>query len=272
MYLQILLQSFNRFLKFFILCLQKLYAKGGALILLKNLIIFGKLPIKGLVKTRLININLTEEEITELYECFLIDTLNLALETESDKIIWAIYPNNLSRAQKILKKIDSINRKKIIIKNQVGSDVGERFNNIFQSFEALEPQNVLIIGTDSPQLQPNLINEAFGLLESKISIVLGPSKKGGFYLLGYSNSIHIDSRDFFKQDFEALNYLKFAEANQIPLYILEEISDVDILSDLVSLYCTLKLLEYAKNFKNIYFPINTYNFLKKLNIEELKIS
>ncbi|MHA1378588.1 MAG: DUF2064 domain-containing protein [Candidatus Helarchaeota archaeon] len=146
----------------------------------RNLIIFEKLPIKGLVKTRLIGKELTDNIVTDLYECFLIDSLQLALETQYDGLYWAIYPNDLELANKVMKKVDSKEIDKISVMPQEGSNFGERFYNTLQSFEKYKTQNLVIIETDIPQLQPSTINKAFNILESGKGIILGPSQKGDF--------------------------------------------------------------------------------------------
>ncbi len=234
----------------------------------RTLIVFGKLPVKGLVKTRLIGEYLTENDVTTLYEAFLSDTLSMALKSNCDNIFWFYYPDNPDAAQDFLEQRGFAKQKKIEIKKQLGSDFGERFTAVLHSFIASSPQNLVIIGTDLPQLQPNAINRAFGLLETAPSLVLGPSRVGGFYLLGLPNSIEIESRTFFDTKLEVLNYLEYAKSKKLPLYLLDEMSDVDIFSDLISLYCHLQLLRYASRFENYFFPINTYNQLLKLDLRK----
>ncbi|MHA1298466.1 MAG: TIGR04282 family arsenosugar biosynthesis glycosyltransferase [Candidatus Helarchaeota archaeon] len=234
-----------------------------------TLIVFGKLPIRGLVKTRLVSEFLTEELVVELYECFLIDTLKLALKTNFNHLYWAIYPENIELAQKILSKIELPGKEKIILKIQQGSSFGERFYNISKDFQKAKKQNLVIIGTDIPHMQPSIINEAFRILRSEYCLVLGPNPKGGFYLLGHPNSLVIDSRDFFNEDYDILKYLNFAKENKILLFLLEEKLDIDFPTDLKSLFCILNILDYSKNFNNsIFFPKNTYNFLKTLKIKD----
>ncbi|MHA2247756.1 MAG: DUF2064 domain-containing protein, partial [Candidatus Hodarchaeales archaeon] len=71
---------------------------------------------------------------------------------------------------------------------QKGINVAERFSNIISfAFNELKLNSTIIIGSDTPHLQPNLIMRSFGLLQKNIkAAVLGPSQNGGFYLLGHS--------------------------------------------------------------------------------------
>lgn len=234
----------------------------------RTLIVFGKLPVKGLVKTRLVGENLTEDDIITLYEAFLADTLSMTLKTDCDNIFWFYFPDNPNSAQEFLEQRGFAKLERIRTRSQIGCDFGARFTAALRSFADSSPQDLVIIGTDLPQLQPKVINKAFKLLSKDRCIVLGPSRVGGFYLLGLPNSIEIDAHTFFNTSSEVLNFLEFAKSNNLPLYLLNEMSDVDFFSDLFSLYCNLQLLSYARRFENFFFPINTYNQLSKLNLRK----
>ena len=68
---------------------------------------------------------------------------------------------------------------------QVGSDLGERLTTAFAAAFAADATSVVVIGTDSPDLPIDYIEQAFHLLESCASdAVIGPSIDGGYYLLG----------------------------------------------------------------------------------------
>lgn len=236
--------------------------------LLRTLIVFGKLPVKGLVKTRLIGEYLTEDDVTNLYKAFLSDTMSIALKSNCNNIFWFYHPDDPYFAQEFLEQQGFAEQNRIKIEKQVGFNFGERFTAALHRFIELSPQNLVIIGTDLPQLQPTVINKAFELLSKGPSLVLGPSRVGGFYMLGLPNSIEIDAHTFFDTNLEILNYLEYAKSNHFPLYLLNEMSDVDIFSDLISLYCNLQLMRYASRFENYFFPINTYNQLIKLNLRK----
>lgn len=48
---------------------------------------------------------------------------------------------------------------------------------------------VVLIGTDSPTLDPSIIQDAFAALAGGADCVLGPSHDGGYYLIGCSSSL-----------------------------------------------------------------------------------
>ncbi len=69
---------------------------------------------------------------------------------------------------------------------QVDGDLGYRMKRFFQwVFHNDAQAKVVLIGADCPQLTPELIDQAFEMLENQ-STVLGPSLDGGYYLLGLS--------------------------------------------------------------------------------------
>jgi glycosyltransferase A (GT-A) superfamily protein (DUF2064 family) len=53
----------------------------------------------------------------------------------------------------------------------------------FQTAFARGYQQVVLIGSDLPQLPRSVINEAFAALE-QVPLVLGPTEDGGYYLIG----------------------------------------------------------------------------------------
>jgi uncharacterized protein len=66
---------------------------------------------------------------------------------------------------------------------QQGADQGERMTAAFTYAFAQGKDRVIIIGTDCMELETYSIKEAFAVLESN-DVVLGPSKNGGYYLIG----------------------------------------------------------------------------------------
>lgn len=60
--------------------------------------------------------------------------------------------------------------------------LGERQHHIYQTLRTKYDQ-VLLIGTDTPQLSPPLLQEAIAALEQH-DFVIGPARDGGYYLFG----------------------------------------------------------------------------------------
>ncbi|TQO38918.1 hypothetical protein GQ41_3584 [Arenibacter algicola] len=79
-------------------------------------------------------------------------------------------------------------------KEQKGSSFGERFVNAIGSIFAMGFDNVITIGNDTPQLKVSDLARTSELIDAR-KFVLGPSKDGGFYLMGLHKS-HFDTKAF----------------------------------------------------------------------------
>lgn len=67
---------------------------------------------------------------------------------------------------------------------QRGRNLGERMRNAFEEIFRQGFTEIAIIGSDSPDLPPEHIFEAFALLEYEhTDLVFGPAEDGGYYLL-----------------------------------------------------------------------------------------
>ena len=75
---------------------------------------------------------------------------------------------------------------------QHGRDLGERMSHFFEwafgvaDLKSAERTKVVLIGSDTPQLAPLRIEQAFTALDDS-QIVLGPSSDGGYYLIGMAD-------------------------------------------------------------------------------------
>jgi rSAM/selenodomain-associated transferase 1 len=66
---------------------------------------------------------------------------------------------------------------------QAEGDLGERLAAAFEEAFADGHARVLVIGSDLPGLSPEVLGEAFALLERERAVI-GPALDGGYYLLG----------------------------------------------------------------------------------------
>ncbi|NQU94655.1 MAG: glycosyltransferase [Candidatus Omnitrophica bacterium] len=143
---------------------------------MKNLVIFAKEPKKHDIKTRLSSF-LSDTDRVDLYKAFLKDTVNLAKSVKCDRRIMAY--DSRSKNPGSLKKIAP----RFKFYRQKGKDLGRRMHNAFRNASKDEDSKTLIIGSDAPNLPSDLVKKAFRKLE-KNDLVLGPSRDGGYYLIG----------------------------------------------------------------------------------------
>ena len=69
---------------------------------------------------------------------------------------------------------------------QQGNDLGERMMNAFKTGFENAFNEIIVIGSDCPEITTEIIDDAFDQL-SKNDFVIGPAKDGGYYLLGMKN-------------------------------------------------------------------------------------
>jgi rSAM/selenodomain-associated transferase 1 len=115
---------------------------------------------------------------------------------------------------------------------QPEGDLGDRMATAFR--EAFEQGygSVVIIGTDCPGIDMEVLAEGFGLLEQQ-ELVLGPAQDGGYYLIGLQRlvpelfrSISWSTAEVLKQTEALANSLDLTRA------YLPELADVDLPKDL----------------------------------------
>lgn len=191
------------------------------------LIIFAKYPAKGKVKTRLGAV-IGDEAGLDFYK---YSAGNIFQTGESVR-------NNYADVFIFFAGCENENVMKVWVKHnfyfnkQNGIDLGERMKNAFEALFKKNYRQVVIIGTDSPTISPDMILTAFQKLESN-DIVLGPTFDGGYYLLGM--------KKFFPPVFENINWssvevfsqtLQRTQSLKLSTHILEKIIDVDTVSDL----------------------------------------
>ncbi len=141
-------------------------------------IIFAKEPVPGQVKTRLTP-PLSPEMACRLYRCFLEDIIEETVRLQGMEIALAYTP---AGARKFLQGLAHPGMHQVA---QEGRDLGERQAHAFAwGFDA-GYDVVLLRGSDTPDLPGDMLLEAAEkLAASSAQIVLGPSRDGGYYLIG----------------------------------------------------------------------------------------
>lgn len=123
-------------------------------------------------------------------------------------------------------------------KEQRGNTFGQRLRHAIQYVYDQGYDNVITIGNDTPHLQANDIRKTAQLLEEH-SLILGPSKDGGFYLMGIHHS------QFDPTTFEQLPWQTNGLAQQFitnisttttcdkkaQVLLLDTLSDIDVVYD-----------------------------------------
>ncbi len=196
----------------------------------KCIILFVKYPEKGRVKTRLSAV-LGDEITRNLYKCFVSDLIK-TLEKKRYTFKIAFYPTGSN------KKIISWLGPEHFYITQVGRDLGERMENAFKDAFMEGFNEVLVVGSDIPDLTSSLIDKAFGALKS-CDAVIGPCFDGGYYLIGFRK------KTFLSDAFKGIQWSTegvFKDTMEVfmkkgyKVHVMPKLRDIDRIDDLIAFY------------------------------------
>ncbi len=145
--------------------------------MMRALILMTRIPISGKTKTRLMDI-FTGERCAELHKCFLMDLFSMLKLIKNDVDIFLTYTPEGS-----LNVIEDILPDYIKSFPQTGEDLGLRMSNAIEHVLKLGYSEVILIGSDIPDIQPDELIEAFDILRDN-DVCIGPTFDGGYYLIG----------------------------------------------------------------------------------------
>ena len=140
------------------------------------LLVVAKRPAPGRTKTRLTP-PLSPEQAAALYECFLLDTLDLVRRLPGVTPAIAYLPAE-ERAYFEALAPDF----ELVL--QEGADLGERLDSALTRLLVAGYQHVAIMNSDGPTLPLACLTGAFDALAGGADVVLGPCDDGGYYLIG----------------------------------------------------------------------------------------
>jgi rSAM/selenodomain-associated transferase 1 len=137
-----------------------------------------KAPLPGTVKTRLVP-PLTAEQAAELYRALLLDQFEHLRQIGGAERYVFYTPAD---AEKILRDLGGAD---YAYRPQSGDDLGARMEQVFADLWRLGHRNIVLIGSDLPALPLEILCEAFtSLSTAEHRVVIGPSRDGGYYLIG----------------------------------------------------------------------------------------
>lgn len=139
-------------------------------------LIFGKTPIPGQVKTRL-EAEYSVEKCLAIYQKLLRQTVTtVSLIDDWDIYLWSTptihHPYLISLAEEF----------NIELRSQQGTTLGERMLSACRETLA-NYTKVIIIGCDCPELVTADLSNSIEKLNSGYDVILGPASDGGYYLI-----------------------------------------------------------------------------------------
>lgn len=220
--------------------------------MMKALILMTRIPIPGKTKTRLMDI-FTGEGCAELHKCFLMDLFNMFEFIKDHVDIFLTYT-----PEKSLNIIDHILPDYIKLFPQTGEDLGARMNNAMEHVFKLGYSEVVLIGSDIPDIQPDEIIEAFDILKDN-DICIGPTFDGGYYLIGmkklhrelFDNKLKWGKRTVLEGTMDISNNLGLSVGLAV------KHMDIDTKDDLYAFKKRIDNNEYA----DMIIPQNTISYL-----------
>lgn len=144
------------------------------------LIVFTREPEAGVTKTRMMPAY-TPEQCAEMHECFTED-IEAELERADADIFVACTQSGEGVPQK-LKRIFGESFAAGRAFAQEGAELGERMRNALSYALGLGYDKAVLIGTDIPEVDSEMIDDAFAKLDV-CDAVLGPTADGGYWLIG----------------------------------------------------------------------------------------
>jgi len=201
------------------------------------LAIMAKYPAVGAVKTRLAPA-LTAAQCAELYAAFLADKVDTVCALEGVTPLIAFTPAEAeadfaatfgARAQLLA---------------QHGCDLGERLMNVAGTLFAGGYSHVLLVDSDTPDLPVDRFDRALAALAGGAQVVLGPTRDGGYYMIGSSAPFPALFRGIEWSSPRVLSQtLAIARRAELQVELLAGWDDVDTPFDLSELVIRLRSAE-----------------------------
>jgi uncharacterized protein len=198
----------------------------------RMLIIMAKAPRTGFVKTRLAE-SLPLQAVTELYLCLLNDTLALAEALEDVEIAIMCPAPDVGDLTPLVPP-------SVRLVPQTGQGLAAGLACVFTQF-AVPARRCIAFNSDSPHLPASALETAFDSLET-CDLVVGPTRDGGYYLVGAKAAhptLFEDDGLGTRNALEAL--IARARRLQLSVGFTDPFYDIDVASDLIPLARELEL-------------------------------
>jgi len=181
------------------------------------------------------------QRTADLYRCFLSDILTRACRAEADVTVAVADAEDVDAVGAFVSRFCPGARVTV----QSDGDLGARMADAFQEALARGCAPATLIGTDSPDLPADRIEQAFRLSQT-YDIVLGPCVDGGYYLIAMGQVVPGIFEDLEWSGANVLTEtLRRAEEEGATSALLEPWYDVDTPRDLITLQQRLRALHLA---------------------------
>ena len=204
------------------------------------LVVMAKAPLAGQVTTRLVP-PLSPEHAARLAGALLVDQLNHIRQVEYADLYLAYAPNE---ARALMKELAP---PLFRLFPQEGADLGARMQAIFEKLFHAGYRNIILIGSDLAAVPLDFFDRSRRFLDSpEHRVVLGPSRDGGYYLVGCNQPTPELFREMVWSHGAVLTQTltKLAQL-KISHHLLPSWFDVDMAEDLRALRTALNCISLA---------------------------
>lgn len=215
---------------------------------MRTLGIFAKHPVPGRVKTRLAA-DWGNDRAAALYECFVRDLVKKFAEVGDRRVI-GFAPNTDAARNWFETKVkeSATNDGAWMLWPQPESNLGGRMAAYFETWTESAEHRTILIGSDSPSLPVDYLEQAWQLLEEN-DCVIGPATDGGYYLIGFRGSVSNVRAAFRDVDWSTVGVLtqtvQRLKRHDLSLGLLPPWYDVDSAESVIALTGHLAALEQS---------------------------
>ena len=197
------------------------------------LVIMAKAPRPGSVKTRLAP-SLSPDAVVAFYCCLLDDTLVLARSLGNVEVA-IMCPD--SDAEELAHLAGS----EANVIAQKGEGLAAGLTSVFAHFTGEDQRRIIAFNSDSPHLPRSVLEDAFESLAAH-DVVVGPTRDGGYYLVGAKASHPtLFAGDGMGTSSALERLLSRARALELSLGFVDPFYDIDVSDDLNRLAAELRL-------------------------------
>jgi uncharacterized protein len=197
----------------------------------KALVILVRYPEAGKTKTRLAR-SIGDETAADLYRAFLTD-LAQRFAGQPYALHWAYTPPEMDYQAFIATLVPDTTQRMYYFPQQ-GIDLGERLLYAFQHTHKQGFQRTILISSDSPHISLDIITRAYEALD-EADVVLGPASDGGYYLIAMHTPHDVFSGIPMSTAVVAQMTIEAAQHQGLQVRLIDTLSDVDELPDLLYL-------------------------------------
>lgn len=190
----------------------------------RALVVFARAPVRGAVKTRLAA-SLGDAEALAVYRAMGRRVMEGVARVAACDVVVSCTPDTLGEL------VRAWLGDRWRIEGQGEGDLGARMASAIDRRVADGAGRIVVIGTDCPDVDADVVDQAFDALRDA-DVVLGPASDGGYYLIGVQRALPVLFDDVPWSSRTTLRTTLYrAAATGLTVVLLNELRDIDTADD-----------------------------------------